>query len=117
MTTETKQKAGEVFMTPRIDIIEQQDAVRIEAELPGVAKTGVEIQVEGDELTLTGRRRSDAQPGRVLVRERRLQQYRRVFALSRAVDSSKIKAEMRDGVLTLTIPKAEHMKPKQIPIV
>jgi len=117
MTMEAQGRTSEeVFVTPRVNILEAPDSVRVEAELPGVSKDGVDIQVKGDELTLTARRRNSGPEGNVLVRERRLCNYRRVFALSRAVDATNVQAEMQNGVLTLTIPKAEHMKPRRISV-
>ncbi len=116
MTTELKEREETMYVSPRVNIIEEKEAVRIEAELPGVAKEGLEIEVKGDELTLIGRRAKPALEGTPLVRERRNFDYRRVFALSRAVDAAGIKANMENGVLTLQIPKAEHMKPRKITV-
>ena len=115
LQTELNQKQA-MYVTPRVNIIEEKDLVRVEAELPGVPKDGVDLEVNGNELTLTGHRKSQTAEGMPLIRERRAYDFRRVFALSRAVDATNIKADMSDGVLTLRIPKAEHMKPRKIAV-
>lgn len=116
MTTDMKNGTETAYVSPRVNIFEEKDAVRVEAELPGVARDAVELEVKNDELTLIGHRAKPDVNGAALMRERRAYDYRRVFALSRAVDATGIQAEMTDGVLTLRIPKAEHMKPRKIAI-
>ena len=99
-----------------MNIYETDDGYVLQAEMPGVAKQGLEITLEGNTLTFVGRRNEDSVTGNVLYRESRGADYRRVFELDPAIDTAKISAEMRQGVLTLTLPKAERVKPRRIEI-
>ncbi len=110
MTTETKQ-----YVCPRVNIIDRPEDVVLEAELPGVPKNGVDIEVKDGELTIIGHRTNGHQ-GRYCIAERPRADYRRVFALSDAIDTQRIDATMEAGVLTLTLHKAEERKPKRIEI-
>jgi len=105
------------YTIPRVNVIEHPDTVLIEAELPGVAKDGVELEAKEGQLTLVGRRKSpNGIEGARHVVERSRLDYRREFTLSRAIDPSKVEAEMKDGVLKITLHKAEAMKPRKIAI-
>ena len=88
------------FVAPDVNIYETDDGYVLQAEMPGVTKQGLEITLEGN----------------VLYRESRGANYRRVFELDPAIDAGKISAEIRQGVLTLTLPKAEQVKPRKIEI-
>lgn len=112
MSTATK----ECFVTPRVNIVEDDQNVHIEAELPGVAKGGVEIEIRDGELTLKGRRQVRTNNGALRLAERAEAGYWRVFTLGNGVQADKITAEMNDGVLKLTVPKAEHVKPRVISV-
>jgi len=104
------------FVVPDVNIYETDDGYVLQAEMPGVAKEGLGITLEGNTLTFVGRRRDEAVPGNVLYRESRVANYRRVFDLDPAIDTDKITAEMRQGLLILTLPKAERVKPRKIEI-
>ena len=84
--------------------------------MPGVNKQGLEVTVEGNELTIIGRRASDVPEGELCYCESPQADYRRVFELGPDVDTSKISAEMQQGVLKLHLPKSERAKPKQIEV-
>jgi len=84
--------------------------------MPGVNKDGLEITLEGTEITIVGRRRQEVVPGQPLLRERQLANFRRVFELDPAIDTGKVTAKMNQGVLTLTLPKSEQVKPRQITV-
>jgi len=106
------------FFTPPVNIFETNDHYIVEADLPGVTKDGLEVTVEDNELTIIGRR-SDSQEipnAEVLYQESRVGDYRRVFELDPTIDTSKISAKMQQGVLTLTLPKAEKVKPRKITV-
>lgn len=104
------------FISPDVNIYETEDGYVLEAEMPGVTKEGLEITLEDNTLTFVGRR-PDADPkGTALYRETRAADYRRAFELDPAIDTDKIGAEMRQGVLTLTLPTAEQVKPRRIQI-
>jgi HSP20 family protein len=115
MTTATAEKT-ERYIVPRVNVVEEPGQVRIEAELAGVPKENVELEVKEGELTLIGRRPERNGDGRYLLRERTPAHYRRVFTLSKAIDAENVNALMRDGVLTVTLPKAEAFKPRTIEI-
>ena len=112
----TRAVAERPFVAPDVNIYETDDGYVLQAEMPGVTKQGLEIMLEGNTLTFVGRRDEQATEGNVLYRESRGANYRRVFELDPAIDSTKISAEMRQGVLTLTLPKAERVKPRKIQI-
>jgi len=102
-----------LYIAPPVDIFETEDALIVVADLPGVDKDGVDIRVEDNILTIKGRARYNA-PANILREEFNLQGYYRQFQLSDEVDQSKISAESKNGVLTITLPKAEKTKPRQI---
>jgi HSP20 family protein len=104
------------FVTPVANILETGDGYLLEAEMPGVAKDGIEVTVENGELVILGRRADKDLPGTALYRESRPVDYRRVFDLDPSIDTSKITAKMEQGILTLTLPKAEEVKPRRIQV-
>lgn len=111
-----EQKTQEQFIAPRVNIIDNIEDVLIEAELPGVAKDGVDIQVNNGELILTGTRAMNGHTGTRHVSERPRANYRRVFTLTKAIDPEKIDAKMENGLLQLRLQKAESVKPRKISI-
>ncbi|HMJ88694.1 MAG TPA: Hsp20/alpha crystallin family protein [Candidatus Acidoferrum sp.] len=112
----TNGTAARPFVAPEVNIYERDEGYVIEAEMPGVAKNGLEITLEGNTLTFVGRRIDEEMPGNVLYRESRAADYRRAFELDPVVDTQKISAEMHQGVLTLRLPKMERVKPRKIEI-
>lgn len=104
------------FVSPEVNIFESKDAYLLEAEMPGVSKEGLEITLEGNELTIHGHRSDDSVQAEVIYRESRLADYRRTFELDPAIDTGRIQAQMQQGVLTLTLPKLEKVKPRKIMI-
>jgi HSP20 family protein len=108
--------ARQEYLLPHVNIFETKDGYVLEAEMPGVSKEGLEITLEGNEITIVGHRQTEAQDGECLFQERRLADYRRVFELDPAVDTSKVSARMEQGVLTLTLPKSERVKPRKITV-
>lgn len=104
------------YLTPRANILETKDGYVLEAELPGVAKDGLEITVENGQLTIVGRRTVVENQGRQIYRESRAQDYRRVFELDDTIDSARVTAKLEQGVLTLQLPKAEATKPRTIAV-
>jgi len=104
------------YVAPEVNIFETSEGYLLEAEMPGVNKDGLEITLEGTEITIVGRRRQEVVPGQPLLRERQLANFRRVFELDPAIDTGKVTAKMNQGVLTLTLPKSEQVKPRQITV-
>ena len=104
------------YVTPVANILETSDGYLLEVEMPGVAKDGIEVTVENGELVLVGRRGDKETPGTTLYRESRMLDYRRVFDLDPSIDTGKIMAKMEQGILSLTLPKAEEVKPRRIQV-
>ena len=113
---ETQPRAERGYMSPRVNITETKDGYLLEAEMPGVNKQGLEISLEGNELTLVGRRPHDVPDLELIYRESPDRDYRRVFVLDPTIDGAKIDAKMESGVLRLHLPKAEQVKPRRIQV-
>jgi len=116
MTTEVQERQEKkVFVAPRVNIIEHPETVTVEAELPGVPKDQVDVQVKDNELTITGHR-VHTEEGQLRAGERPRADFRRVFTLSRAIGQEKVDAHMENGLLTVTLYKKEEMRPRKIEI-
>lgn len=103
---------------PSINITEDKDAYYVSAELPGVKSADLELNVTANQLTLSGERKisEEAADVRYHRREREAGRFSRAIALPGDVDSDSVKARLADGVLTVTVPKAEKAKPRQIAV-
>jgi len=103
---------------PRVDIRETDDALLVQAELPGIDKKDVHLEVKDGVLTLSGERRyeKDVKEENVHRVERVYGSFSRSFSLPTNVDAEKVDASMRDGVLEVRLPKRESAKPKAIAI-
>ena len=104
------------YLSPDVNIYETKEGYVLEAEMPGVKKDGLEITLEGSEITLVGHRYPEVVPGEPVLRESRAADYRRVFELDPAIDTANVSAKMEQGVLTLTLPKSERVKPRRITV-
>ena len=103
--------------TPTADIFEAEHALTVVLEMPGVDKSNVDINVEAGVLTIDGRLNFSNYEGmQPVYTEYNIGHYRRSFSLSNRVDQGRISAEMKDGVLTLVLPKAEEAKPRRIAV-
>lgn len=114
--TRAAMNGPEQFVSPEVNIFETSDGYVLEAEMPGVSKEGLEITVEGNEMTIVGHRRTEPLSGESLFRESHGVSFRRVFELDPAIDNAKVAARMEAGVLTLTLPKSERVKPRKITV-
>jgi HSP20 family protein len=114
--TTNDQPRAEEFIAPAVNIFETGEGYVLEAEMPGVSKDGLDVSLEGNEITITGRRKFETTAGETLLNERPFANYRRVFELDPAIDTSKISARMEQGVLKLTLPKSERVQPRKIAI-
>jgi HSP20 family protein len=107
----------EQAVRPALDVVEFEDRIELQADLPGLSEKDIDVQFEDGALTLRGERSLAApEGGRVLRRERSASRFVRSFALGDEVDVDRIQATMRDGVLRITLPKSERARPRQIPI-
>ena len=103
------------YLSPPVDIYEEDDVLKVIADLPGVDKDSVDVRVNDNILTIQGKAKDDT-PGSAVYREYELGRFFRQFELSDAVDADKITADLKHGVLTLVLPKAEKAKPRQISV-
>ena len=111
-----KKEEVRVF-TPDVDIAEKGESYEIVADVPGAVKDGVEIKVEGDLLTARIRAKAPDVGGLPLLhREYVTGDYEVSFRLSEGVDRDRIEAELKNGVLRLSLPKSEAVKPRQIKV-
>ena len=104
------------FVSPRVNIFENKEGYLLEAEMPGVSKAGVEVLLEGNELTLVGRRQTDVPNAELVYRESSPWEFRRTFVLDPSTDTSKVNASIEQGVLTVHLPKTEMVKPRKIAV-
>ncbi|MHB9035111.1 MAG: Hsp20/alpha crystallin family protein [Armatimonadota bacterium] len=103
--------------SPVVDIIETQSDLVVRAELPGMSREDIDIEVTGESLTIRGERKFDEASKDSYIRvERPYGPFQRSFSIGVPVQSDKVKASYRDGVLEVTIPKAEELKPKKIKV-
>jgi HSP20 family protein len=106
----------EQFIAPPASVIEAGAGYTLELEMPGVAKGGLDISVENNELTIIGRRSLPQIDGTLIHHESRPENFRRTFELDPSIDADKIGAKVEQGLVTLTLPKAEHVKPRKISV-
>lgn len=113
---ETAQRSDAALMPP-VDVIEDSTGITLRADLPGVPKDKLKLQVEAGTLTIEGDV-SIAMPESMQATyvEVSVPRFRRVFTLSKELDTGKVSAEFKQGVLSLRIPKAEHAQPRRIDI-
>ena len=102
---------------PRVDVLEDEAGITLLADLPGVGRDSLDIQVEGDSLTIEGAvTAATPEAMEAAYAEVRVPRYRRSFTLSRELDGGRIEAQLKDGVLRLRIPKQEHAQPRRVSI-
>jgi HSP20 family molecular chaperone IbpA len=102
---------------PAVDVYEDDAGITLLADMPGVPRDQLELKVEGDALSIEGGVRALAPEGlEAVYAEVRVPRYRRTFTLSRELDSARIDASLKDGVLTLRIPKQAHAQPRRIEV-
>lgn len=105
-----------LYFTPAVDICETDKELLVLVDMPGVANDNVDIDLKEDILSIVGRVSEQEEQGQWLLNEYRKGNYFRTFRVTDAVDQQKISASMSDGVLKLTLPKAEKAVPRKIPI-
>lgn len=104
-------------LLPRVDVFENKDGILLVADMPGVPKDKLELRVENDTLLIEGEIAPDTPENMEAVyAEVRLSRYRRAFSLSSELDTSRIDAQLRDGVLSLRIPRHAHAQPRKIEV-
>ena len=102
---------------PAVDVFENADGITLLADMPGVPKEQLELKVEGETLWIEGGVQPRTPDGlEAIYAEVRVPRYRRSFTLSRELDTTRIEANLKDGVLTLRIPKQAHAQPRRIAV-
>ena len=102
---------------PPVDVVEDAAGITLYADLPGVPRERLDVHVEGDVIAIEGEIAVEMPKEMEATHiEVSLPRYRRVFSLSKELDTARLSAELKHGVLTLRIPKAEHAKPKRITV-
>ena len=112
-------RPGQLFTgwSPALDLYQSSDNVIAVVELPGMRKEDIDISLHDGTLTISGeRKRENSSNGEAERTERYIGRFRRSIALPTRVDANKVGATYRDGILTVTLPKAEEAKPKQIQV-
>jgi len=117
----TENKAGETtrgaqYFTPRVDIYETDNELTLYADVPGVRAEDVDLRFERGELILQGRVAPGPKPGLALQNEYQEGDFYRVFQIHESIDSTRIEAECKRGVLTVHLPKVEAMRKRQVQV-
>lgn len=116
-TRQAEAPRQEAAFMPPVDVVEDANGITLYADLPGVPKDKLHLHVEADTLTIEGEIDLMVPEGMEATHaEVSLPRYRRVFTLSKELDSTKVGAEFNHGVLTLRIPKAEHAQPRKVEV-
>jgi HSP20 family protein len=110
---------GSLMRAPETDVVETEKEIRVVAEMPGLTRDNIEIDVENNVLTIRGEKResrTEGEQGRWHLAERRYGTFSRSFVLPRDVDAESIQAGFQDGVLTVSVPKSEKARRRRIEI-
>lgn len=117
VATDAEQTRPRPVFVPAVDITESEERLTVMADMPGVEIDGLTIDLKEDVLTIHGQVSDSAGENRnTIYREYNVGDYQRQFTLSNAIDQEKIEARLKDGVLTLVLPKIEKPKPRKIEI-
>lgn len=110
-------QGSQPYVVPPVDVFENENAITLLADLPGVPRDQLHVRVDGDNLVIEATAATAGPEKMELVYgEAQVPAYRRQFTLSRELDAGRIEAQLKDGVLRLTIPKAEEAKPRRIQV-
>ncbi len=103
------------ILIPAVDIFENENEILLHADMPGVMKDDISVNIDNGKLSLSGIRRLNM-PGTTAWKEFANAEFRRIFAVPQSIDIEKVTAQVKDGILRLHLPKSEAAKPKQIEI-
>ena len=106
-------------LSPRLDVVEHDNEFVLQAEMPGIKKDDIEITLENGVLTISGESKSEKEERggeRIVRQERRYGKYVRSLRLGKEIDEKNVKANYKDGILELVLPKSEEVKPKKISV-
>jgi HSP20 family molecular chaperone IbpA len=113
--TREETRSQEKYIRPAVNIIETEEGLVLTADIPGAAKENLDVNVEKGILTISAPT-SHSMPGQSVYQEFELANYYRQFSIPESLDHVKARADFTNGILTLTVPKAEAAKPKRIEI-
>lgn len=113
---ETRRDGGRRYIRPLGNIWEENDAVHLRLEMPGVSRDGLEITIDGDSLIIVGKRNAYADDVRYIIHERRDADYRAVYTLDERIDRDKVDAKIENGVLMVTLNLKAEVKPRRIEV-
>ena len=111
----SSRQSAPVWQLP-LDAYTTEDAIVLQANVPGLKSEDLDVTLEGDTLTIRGELPNRAEPNNYLLRERATGRFERILTINTPIDSNKVEATFESGVLTLTLPKSEAVKPKQIKV-
>jgi HSP20 family protein len=111
-----REHATSAAWSPSVDIYEDKDVIVIRADVPGVNESDIDIEMIGDTLTIRGERKfaDEVNRDKYIRAERKFGSFQRSFTVGIPVEADKVKASYRNGILELTLPKAEVAKPKKV---
>ena len=115
-TRRTESTRGGTYFQPRVDIFETDQELTLYADVPGVRAEDVDLRFERGELILQGRVQRRERPGQPLLTEYHEGDFFRVFQIHESIDTTRITAECKNGVLTVHLPKTEAVQPRQIAV-
>ena len=113
---DVRQESARRTVRPVGDICEEQDAVVLRLEMPGVSKDGIDVNIDADILSISGRRNSYAGNVTYVVHERRDVDFRATYTLDERVDRGKVEAKMENGILTVKLHLKDEVKPRKIQV-
>jgi len=115
--SQDRSRYSDTALTPPVDVIEDANGITLYADLPGVSREKLNLHIESDTLTIEAESDLTVPEGLASHHtEVGLARFRRVFTLSKELDTEKVSAELAQGVLKLRIPKAEHAQPRRIEV-
>ena len=117
ITTSKATESNQRPVSPEVDIFEDAGGITLLADMPGVSKDRLDVRLDGDNLSIEGSVEMNLPPEmRALWAEVNVPRFRRTFTLSRELDAGRIEANLKDGVLTLRVPKQAHAQPRRIEV-
>jgi HSP20 family protein len=117
LTTTKPAESNQRPVSPAVDIFEDAGGITLLADMPGVSKDRLDVKLDGDNLSIEGNVELDLPSEmRALWAEVNVPRFRRTFTLSRELDAGRIEAILKDGVLTLRVPKLAHAQPRRIEV-